>query len=166
MSFRRLVRVHRNEKGITLMELVMAMGVTAVILGSVTATLWQVFAMNSRSINHMTAVRQVQSAGYWVSRDALMAQTVSPTAPSGFPLRLIWTDWGGVVHDVTYSIVNNRLKRSQGASDSFIASYIDSATACSWSDGKLILTVKATVGSGSTAGTETRVYEVVPRTGQ
>lgn len=172
MNFRRLVITHRNEKGMTLIELLIAMAVTGIILGSITVTLQQVFAMHSRSLNHMTAVRQVQSAGYWVSQDALMAQSVNATMPSPAILRLTWTEWDGVVNDIIYSIDNNnRLKRTNGASESIIASHIDPAqTSCNFIDtdnntikDKVIFTVKATVGSGSTAGTETRVYEIAPR---
>ena len=168
MTFRRLVRAHRNEKGLTLVELVMAMGVTAIILGGITATLWQVFNTNTRSVNHMTAVRQVQSAGYWVSHDALMAQNVvtENLTPPQQILQLKWTDWDGVAHDVTYSIVNGQLKRTQSGGESVIASHIDpSETDCNLTNGKLVFTVKATVGSGATAGTEVRVYEVAPRSG-
>ena len=168
MNFRRLGITHRNEKGMTLVELLIAMAVTGIILGSITVTLQQVFAMNSRSLNHMTAVRQVQSAGYWVSQDALMAQTVNTENLSGPQdiVQLTWTEWDGVPHDIVYSIDNNsRLKRTNGASESIIASHIDPPpqTSCNITGGKLIFTVKATVGSGSTAGTETRVYEVTPR---
>jgi len=174
MTFRRLVRAHRNEKGLTLVELVMAMGVTAIILGGITATLWQVFNTNTRSVNHMTAVRQVQSAGYWVSQDALMAQSITTDngTTSHLPMTLTWTDWDGVVHSVTYSFDNNRLKRTQGSGGDLIAHYIVpksptdlDGTICDFTSGKLVFTVKATVGSGATAGTEVRVYEVTPRTG-
>jgi hypothetical protein len=156
----------------------MALGVTAVILGATTTALWQVFTVNNRSVNHMSAVRQVQSAGYWVSRDALMAKTISISGTaSHLPMTLSWIDWDGTAHSVTYSIdINNRLERSEGASQSFVASYIISGdtdpngTNCEFvpatatTPAKLTFTVKATVGSGSTAGTETRVYEVMPRT--
>jgi type II secretory pathway pseudopilin PulG len=176
MTFRPLVSAHRNEKGITLVELLVAMLVTGIISASITATLWQVFTINSRSLNHMTAVRQVQSAGYWVSHDALMAQSVNATMTSPDILKLTWTDWDGIPHDVTYSIDgNNRLERSEvtvplPAKVSSVASCIVpksltdlNGTSCNFTSGKLIFTVKAKVGSGSTAGTETRVYEVKPR---
>lgn len=177
MNFRRLVLTHRNEKGITLVELLVAMLVTGIITASITATVWQVFTINSRSLNHMTAVRQVQSAGYWVSQDALMAQTVNTENLSGPQdiVQLSWTDWDGTSNNVTYSIdINSRLKRSQeGAGVSAVASCIvpksltdSNGTSCNFTNGKLIFTVKVKVGSGSTAGTELRVYEVTPRTGE
>ncbi|MCJ7743045.1 MAG: prepilin-type N-terminal cleavage/methylation domain-containing protein [Dehalococcoidales bacterium] len=177
MNFRRLVLTHRNEKGITLVELLVAMLVTGIITASITGTLWQVFTINSRSLNHMTAIRQTQSAGYWVSHDALMAQSITTSGTaSGLPMTLTWTDWDGTPHKVTYSIDdgNSRLERLQeGAGESAVARYIvekrptdSNGTSCNFTNGKLIFTVKAKVGSGSTAGTELRVYEVTPRTGQ
>jgi type II secretory pathway component PulJ len=174
MNFRRLVLTHRNEKGITLVELLVAMLVTGIISASITATVWQVFTINSRSLNHMTAIRQAQSAGYWVSHDALMAQSITTSGTaSGLPMTLTWTDWDGTVHNVTYSIDGNSRLERQGASVSSVASYIvpksltdSNGTSCNFTNGKLIFTVKAKVGSGSTAGTEIRVYEVTPRTGK
>ncbi len=50
----------------------------------------------------MTVVRQVQDAGFWVSHDAQMAQTmVLASDPDGFPLYLKWTKWDGKVNEVS-----------------------------------------------------------------
>jgi type II secretory pathway component PulJ len=168
----------------TLVELIMAMAVTAIILGGITATLWQVFSLNSRSVNHMTAVRQVQSAGYWVSHDALMAQSIEigdDPLGKGFPLILTWTDWDGDKHEVTYTLENmiggpKQLKRQHLTYDSG-GSVIDNATSIvaqhivpgtpktyvEFTDGALIFTVTTSVGEGLQAQSETRVYEVKPR---
>jgi len=98
-------------------------------------TIFQVFSGNTRTSNHMTAVRQVQNAGYWVSHDAQMAQSVVITGLSGLPLTLTWTEWDGMVNEVTYNtIVDSELRRSQGASETLVAQYIDLAN-CEFSGG-------------------------------
>jgi len=118
--------IHKNERGFTLVELIIAIAITAIITTGVTMTIFQVFTGNARSSNHMIAVRQVQNAGYWVSHDAQMAQLVVTTGVSGFPLILTWTDWDGTEHQVTYDIVNgDELKRSEGATETIVAKYID-----------------------------------------
>jgi type II secretory pathway pseudopilin PulG len=145
----------------------MAMAIVGIIIGSITTAISQVFNLNTRTSNHMIAIRQVQNAGYWVSHDALMAQSVSTnTTGNGFPLVLNWTEWNGTVHNTTYSIVSSQLKRSNGGNESIIANYIDQVqTSCNFTSNKLSFTVTATVGSGSKAESETRKYEVNPRPG-
>jgi prepilin-type N-terminal cleavage/methylation domain-containing protein len=177
MMFHRLGSIDKNQKGFTLVELLIALAITAVIAGSVTTAIFQVFTGNARTSNHMTAVRQVQNAGYWVSHDTQMAQNIYTANLTGSDkLKLNRTRWDGSTENVTYSIVSGQLWRysentSSGTppvttvSTSVVAQYIDpTATSYNFTNDLLIFTVKATVGSaGSQQGSETRVYEVVPR---
>jgi len=172
--------IDKNQKGFTLVEMLIAVAITAIIVGSVTTAIFQVFTGNARTSNHMTAVRQAQEAGYWVSHDAQMAQSANTTGASGFPLTLTWTDWeSSSGHQVIYSLQDmpggglKRLQRSYSVNatapnNSFVAQYINDSgsppqTSCDFTNGKLIFTVTATAGSGSQGASETRVYEVVPR---
>jgi prepilin-type N-terminal cleavage/methylation domain-containing protein len=169
-----------NSCGVTLVELVMAMAVVSIIMVATYSAMAQLFNTNTRSTSHMVAVRQVQSAGYWVSRDGLMALQINDTAYFALTnptnkLELIWTDWRNtnpptpdVVHDVMYRCVNGQLSRSdasEGGVD-IIADHISSVEARfedNDSDGNLdtiVFDITATVGSEL----EHRTYEVVPRT--
>jgi len=188
--FHILRSINRNRLGFTLMELTIAMAVSGIICGSVTLSIFQVFDSSGRTSTHMTAIRQVRSAGYWVSHDALMAQDLvltdeSVDVPDGsrFPFTLTWSDWtSNEIHEVTYSIVGDELQRSNKVTDadggtvtntSMMAEFIDSTlgddgkpkTRCDFADRKFTLTVTATVGAGSAAQTEARTYEVNPRPG-
>jgi len=181
--FHILRSINRNQLGTTLMELVIAMLISGIISGSVTLTIFQVFDSSGRTSSHMTAVRQVRSAGYWVSHDALMAQylvladeSVDDPDGSRFPLTLTWSDWtNNKTNTVVYSIVDDELQRSHSETDSggttvtdtgVIAEFIDPAnTGCQYTGGTLAFTVTVTVGAGSAAQTETRTYEIVPRPG-
>lgn len=168
-------RIGNNQKGFTMVELLMAMAVAGIIAAAIGTTTAQVFNLNTRTSNHMVAVRQVQSAGYWVSRDAQMAQVRTVPGVPGLPFSLVWTDWNGNVNNVTYSIVGKALKRrfivsgsSPSDTTSFVAQSIDSGgTSCNYdlASNTLTFTVTATVGSGSRAESETRKYEVKPRPG-
>ena len=172
--------IHKNQRGFTLIEMVMAIAITGLVMGAAAMTIFQVFDLNIRTSNHMIAVRQVQNAGYWVSHDGQMAQIVEPTEDSdGFPLTLTWTDWdSGDVYQVVYTLLlaDNKLQREHYTNlnpdaTTFVAEYIDPdplMTKCEFTDtdgdgvgDKLTLTVTATVGAQS----ETRVYEVIPRPG-
>ncbi len=69
-------KLHKDQKGITLIELVIVIAITGIITAGITMTIFQVFNMNTRTSNRMTAVSQVQHAGKLVSEDILQAQNV------------------------------------------------------------------------------------------
>ena len=129
----------------------------------------------------MTAVRQVQNAGYWISQDAQMAQEVDTADDPGTPelelVTLTWTVWvDETEHVVTYAMVGDELQREFvirdangveiGSGTTIVARYVDLAnTSSQWSGGVLTVTVTAAVGSYPEAVSETRVYEITPRPG-
>jgi type II secretory pathway component PulJ len=159
----------------TFIELVIAMAITAVIVAGISAAIAQVFKMNSRNTSHMVTIRQVQSAGYWVSRDAQMARNISDTShsPSLTVLALDWREWDGTAISVTYwlsgttpNLALNRTYKTNNViqSSSIISHNIASSSDCSVIypvNGKLVFTITATIGNEH----ETRIYEVKPRPG-
>ena len=173
MIFHRLGLISKNQRGFTLIGLMLAIAITGIVTAGVTTTMLQVLDGSARINNHMTAVRQVQSAGYWVSHDVQMAKTVEPEPapdPDGFPLNLVIPV--GPVNDysISYLLDGDKLKRQviNGSPATLIAEYIDQTekdgepqTKCEFIDGVLIFTVTATVQEQS----ETRVYEVIRRPG-
>ncbi|MDO8568255.1 MAG: prepilin-type N-terminal cleavage/methylation domain-containing protein, partial [Dehalococcoidales bacterium] len=85
----------RNENGFTLLELAIAVSMSAMI--ALTATIFTFHALrtSARTDDHLTAIANVQNAGYWISRDAEMADSVitdNLTSPTFLILK--WTDWG------------------------------------------------------------------------
>ena len=93
MMFHRLGLINKDQRGFTLIEVIVAVAITGLITGGITMTIFQVFAGNARTSNHMTAVRQVQNAGYWISHDAQMAQSVIPGDGGEAVLTLAWVGW-------------------------------------------------------------------------
>jgi type II secretory pathway pseudopilin PulG len=155
-----------------MIELLVALAITGIISGGLTMTIFQLLSGNAQSSNQMNVVRQVQNVGYWISQDVQMGQSVVPEPDpdlDGFPLVLSWTDWDGVLNEVTYTITGEELRRSHSvdgvaSGDALVAQYISSISCEFVVVGKLTLTVTASVG-GFRPATSTRTYEITPRPG-
>jgi len=172
MIFHRLASIHRNQKGFTLVEVIMAITITSLIGGGIVAGIFQILNVNALNITNMTAVKQIENAGHWISRDGQMAETVTLSGDEdGFPLKLSWTDWDGTANVVTYTIAGGELRRSHSEngleiSQNLVAQYINSdpiKTNATVSGTRLIVTITATVNDGSQIASKTRVCEVTPR---
>lgn len=98
MISNKLKSMNTNQQGFTLIELLIAVAITALIIGGVVLAIFQVFSVNTRSGNHMTAVNQVQNAGSWINHDVQMAQTIDTTDDPATTdetekLTLTWVRW-------------------------------------------------------------------------
>jgi prepilin-type N-terminal cleavage/methylation domain-containing protein len=100
--------IHRGQKGLTIIELLIAIAITSLITGGIATIVYQIYTGSARSSNHMVAVRHVQEAGYWLSTYAYTSQNTTITGTSGFPLILQWIDfnenkWQKIVFNLTGS---------------------------------------------------------------
>jgi len=167
----------RSERGFTLIELLVAMAIGTLIAGAAIMAIFQVINVTKSSNDRMTVIRQVQNAGFWISHDTLMAQTVVTGDDPGTPeedefIALHWVNWeNGEVHKIVYTFHDmddglKKLKRtywsSAGANEqTLVAQYIDSEESFFEPEeaGVWKLTIKARAGTQ----TETREYEINPR---
>ena len=173
-------RLHKDQRGLTIIELLVVVILTGLITAAITTTFFQVFDMNTRTANHMSALSQVQQAGKLVSQDILQAQAIEDSPPTGEFLILGW-NITTVVHEVTYTLEDGELWRSETIDGgdpvhTRVAEYIDPTEtncccdcdrdgycdgSCGCDGGVVIFTVTATVGEES----EQRIYRVQPRSG-
>ena len=129
----------KGQVGYTLVELLVAVAIMAVIGATAAMVLNQVSRGTEYSNNSITAVQQVHNAGYWISRDVLKAHSVTTenlTAPKF--LIINWTEWeeqdDPIYHTATYLIEDlddgiGKLTRSHWSSSglnqkTLIAEYI------------------------------------------
>lgn len=170
MIFHRLGLLNKNQMGFTLIEMIIVLAIAGVVTGATTMTIFQVISGSASTSNHMTAVRQVQEAGYRVSHDTQMAQEepIIGDDPATELLTLTWIDYSGGAHQVTYTLEGTELWRDYDGQPMRVAEYINpdpTKTSCVWDGDVLTFTVTATVGGFPQEQSETRVYEVVPRPG-
>ena len=151
--------MQRSEKGFTLIEVLVSLVIMSIIMLAMTMTVTLVLTHPQQSTEHNIVLQEVQNAGYWVSRDVQMAESVTLTEPGGFPLTLDIPFDTDVNNDYTidYLFDGNKLKRqvydSLGTltAEMMIADYIDAA-ATTFSipdpsiDNLYNFTVKASVG--------------------
>lgn len=169
----------QGEKGFTLIEVLVVVFIMALIAGAATMTISQVLGITKNSNDRTTAIRQVQNAGYWISRDSLMAQTVTTDDDPGTLelefITLSWTAWeDNDVHKIVYTFEDmptglKKLKRQHlvydingleiGNDMMYIAKNIIDSASFSVEDGVWILSI----GARSGTKTENREYEIIPR---
>jgi len=168
----KMKRLHRDQRGFSIIELLVVIVLTALVTTAVTTTFFQVFNINARTANHMSALSQVQQAGKLVSEDILEAQAIDDNPVGGEFLSLGWNNTG--VHEIVYTLEDGELWRSESIDGgdptvTRVAEYISSdptATYCDWTGDVLIFKVTATVGEGTVhEESEQRLYRVQPRPG-
>ena len=165
-----------RQKGFTLIELLIALALSAIIVLFLGNTISQVIIINAQNKNLVTAQRQVQQVGFYLSKDGQQARTVTignSPAGTGFPVVYDWIDLNGARHQVTFNlssagVVSRSESINGGTATTFnIATNISTAPADTVfsfvSSGVYNLKVSARF-SGKIAVVETREYEIMQRT--
>lgn len=146
-----------GQRGFTLLELLVVIPISALVVAAATGVIIQLLHTSDISASAYVT-RQVQTAGGWVSRDALQAQSTSGigTTGPGMPFTLTYSFWDteaeppvNETHQVTYSLVNmpsgslQQLQRHEIITNAvgtvisdttiIVARHVDgSATTCRW----------------------------------
>lgn len=130
----------QDEHGFNTIEIIVVILIMSLIALGASMTIFQVMRSTQQCDSHMTALRQVQSAGYWIIRDAQMADNVSTDNLSGTDFLVLgWTevddsDNATTDHLVTYFFEDlsggiGKLKRNHSSSaglnnETLVAQYI------------------------------------------
>ena len=169
-------------RGITLVELLIALAIGSLLAVGTLSVLKQIFVLVPKVENNMLAVRQAQNAGYWIDRDGVSAQVITPTpnlftVSTATPLVISYVNWDATKTTITYSVdAQHKLQRqivvtnektgsvisnNQMQIGDSIASITAQYNQPDVTNPRKILTVTITAQVGSAS--ETRVYIISPR---
>ena len=111
-----------NQRGFTLVELIIAVSIMVPVSLAAGAAIYQVMRNVDKNNDYVTAVNQVENAGFWIARDAQMAVGVSTgNLSTPYFLEFRWTEFNATgiptYHSVDYffeNMVNSvgKLKRT------------------------------------------------------
>lgn len=73
-----MIAENRKQKGYGLLEMVIALALVGILGTGITTFTVQTITETERSSSHMQEIQQLETVGFWVSRDVQMAQTVTP----------------------------------------------------------------------------------------
>jgi type II secretory pathway pseudopilin PulG len=98
MIKRGITKLERDQRGFTLVSILIALAISGIIVPGIVTTLLQIQNINDNSYTHITAVKQVENSLHYINRDVQSAQTVSvngtdPDTGTHYWLKLTWTDW-------------------------------------------------------------------------
>lgn len=178
--------INRNQKGFTLIEMIIAIAISSAIGGGILLSIYQTSSYQAMDKARMNCVKNLENAIHYVIQDAQMAQMVTLAGDDdNFPLTLSWTEWDVASpeyeHIVTYKKPDSgasELERQHMAYDSsgaetrndvnVLARYIEwdsTKTNCGYIGGVLSLELTATITGFPKEISETRDMEIIPRTG-
>jgi type II secretory pathway pseudopilin PulG len=172
MMFRIIKLFHKNRVGLTLIDTLVSIMITGIIAIGASVSIAQVMNQTTRNNDFTSASHNAMNALHWMSRDALVAQTINGT--TGFPLTqtlsMKWTGWDNSVYTANYTITGGQLRRiySDGTNvtNTLIAEYINTAsgmTGCTSDNGTITITITSSVGTGDKVIDVTRVREISSR---
>ena len=67
-------RLHKTDKGFTLIELLVGLSIAAFVVSAIAMTVTTMMRLAPENTRWAVALRQVQDAGYWISRDVVESQ--------------------------------------------------------------------------------------------
>ena len=123
---RRITSINRSENGFTLIELLVVIPILSVILGVVSMTIIMMMKVGTQNNDHALALSQVQNTGYWITKDVMNGQIISPQPEPGVFLRIEWNDWDSTHYQIDYVFSDNELRRqvNGGVPGTLIAQHI------------------------------------------
>ena len=109
-----ITRLIRNERGTTLLELLIGIGILVSALTLVASPSASVLRQDDDWRADITAINTLQSTANWVAKDVVNATSISLVDGAGAldTMTLGWTDLASVAHTSVYSLISTDLVRT------------------------------------------------------
>jgi hypothetical protein len=169
-------RDRRSEAGWSMIELIVAIAVSALILAGTIVLLRYTVMVGAEHRHKTMATLQVQYVGFWVSEDVMQAQEIVLSEPDGFPLQIAWMeeDEEGeyfVENVVTYELnaearCLERTHTLDGVSlgTSVVGEFLEpESTRCYENEFEYVSSLILEVTANCEGGEATSTYEIHPR---
>ncbi len=145
------LKLRKSDKGFTLVELLVGLTIMVIVVGTASAAIITMMRLSPRTNSWAIALRQVQDAGYWISRDVYQSQTITVGTDTTY-LTLLQPQIIPPDRTVVYSWETmpggERLTRSDGTNTILIAEYISAHPQPTYDsdNGTLTFDITATYG--------------------
>ncbi len=144
----------RDEKGMTLTELLVVLAITAMITGILVTVIYQIYQITGWGNDELVVQHDLQNAATWLNRDVMKARSAE-VSDSQMTLTIPNYDLAGdsiifsaSVITYTFSITDSTLTRDSGASMLIVARHIVSNPFPSAGTFSSIITVTITLQAG------------------
>ena len=142
-----------GQKGVTMVELLMAVAVTGIIVVFLGTAIYQIITVSEYGNDRLTAMHELQNSAHWFNHDGQKAVTANVDGE----LLLTISE----TTSITYSLVGKELRRTSGGSQMTLARNI--ATADFSIDNRLITMSLTSAPEGRYNVTENGTYKVFLR---
>lgn len=112
-----MIKGQTRQKGMTLLELLVGMAITAMIMSGILALIYHEVTSTATTKTSVTVAHEITNAARWLSQDATMAEStdlVMGTDPVNH-LMLAWVeryDFNNIPHSSSYSLYGSELRRN------------------------------------------------------
>ena len=126
-----MINLISKEKGFTLAELLLTVGIGAMLMSTLGTAIFQAVSTQNKIIGDGLAINELRKGFIWFSKDIKMVQTT--TLADGGTANVIsasWTDQFegiGTTHTVTYALVGGNLVRTYDGVSSTVGRRVTSA---------------------------------------
>ena len=152
----------RSSAGFSLMEVMVAMGIIAIIMGFFGTGIFQALSIQRTWIDDVRATRELRTGINWFTSDALNAETVDLTDCGGAPcVTLAWTDQGLTCrHTAVYKMSSTTLVRvlDNTTTTPVADGVVSGGTSFSLSIRLLTFDLEVDASPGKTAATSVNTY--------
>lgn len=122
------MKLMKQERGFTLVEILLAMGITALITGVLGTAIFQIFDRSATGQDTLRALSDIQNAGQWIYLDGEKAET-SDLLNNAAPVSSMTLSWSteGAPHTAVYTLTNSELVRNHNGVQTTVARYLSGA---------------------------------------